>query len=144
MTDHDEIRNLFATYAHLFDDGRYEEWAELFRYGAFTFMGRRLVGPREILDFMVPISAGKAVLHLNFNVAIHVDGDVARAKSDVVTAVGDAAGVLRLDHAQGARGRYDDVLRRIDGRWWFAERVITLRSEAASVAAWNLPPGVAG
>lgn len=140
MTDHDEIRNLFATYVHLFDDGRYEEWADLFRYGALTFMGRRLTGPREILDFMLPISAGKSVLHVNFNIAIHVDGDGANAKSDVVTAVGDVSGVLKLDHAQGARGRYDDVLRRIDGRWWFIERVITLRNEAVSVAAWSLPP----
>ncbi|MBK7251105.1 MAG: nuclear transport factor 2 family protein [Gammaproteobacteria bacterium] len=140
MTDHDEIRNLFATYAHLFDDGRYEEWANLFRYGAFTFLGRRLSGPQEILDFMLPISVGKSVLHVNFNIALHVDEDVATARSDVVTAVGDASGVLKLDHVQGARARYDDVLRRIDGRWWFIERVITLRSEAVSVAAWSLLP----
>jgi hypothetical protein len=30
MSDYDELTNLIAAYGHIYDDGRLEEWTELF------------------------------------------------------------------------------------------------------------------
>ena len=137
MSDHDEIRNLFATYAHLYDDGLIEEWGQLFKHGAYTFMGKKFSGTEEILKWIVPTSIRKGVKHINFNIAIHVNGDNATAKSDFVTVARDAAGILKVDNPESVWGRYDDVLKRIGGKWWFIDRVVTLDNDEAAIRAWN-------
>ena len=85
----------------------------------------------------MPTSIRKGVKHINFNIAIRVDGDNATAKSDFVTVARDAAGVLKVDNPESVWGRYDDVLKRIDGKWWFIDRVVTLDNDEAAIRAWN-------
>jgi hypothetical protein len=137
MSDHDEIRNLFAAYAHLYDDGLIEEWGKLFKHGAYTFMGKKFSGTDAILKWIIPTSIRKGVRHVNFNIAIHVKGDSATAKSDFVTVARDATGVLKVDNPESVWGRYDDTLKKIDGRWWFIDRVVTLDNEQAAINVWN-------
>jgi hypothetical protein len=137
MSDHDEIRNLFATYAHLYDDGLIEEWGKLFRHGSYTFMGKKFQGTEEILNWIIPTSIRKGVRHLIFNIAIHVDGENATAKSDFVTIARDATGTLKIDSPESVWGRYDDTLKKINGRWWFVDRVVTLDNDAAVIQVWT-------
>jgi hypothetical protein len=137
MSDHDEIRNLFATYAHLYDDGRIEDWGQLFKHGSYTFMGKKFSGTQEILNWILPTSIRKGVKHLIFNISIHVRGDAATAKSDFVTISRDGTGTLKIDSPESVWGRYDDVLKKIEGRWWFIDRVVTLDNDAAVIQVWN-------
>jgi hypothetical protein len=137
MSDHDEIRNLFATYSHLYDDGLIEEWGQLFKHGSYTFMGKKFSGTKEILDWIIPTSIRKGCRHLIFNIAIHVNGNKATAKSDFVTIARDATGTLKIDNPESVWGRYDDTLNKIDGRWWFGDRVVTLDNDAAAINVWN-------
>jgi hypothetical protein len=137
MSDHQEIRNLLATYCHLYDDGFIEEWGELFKHGAYTFMGKKFSGVKNILDWIIPTSVRNGVRHVNFNIAIHVDGEAATAKSDFVTVARDVTGMLKVDNPESVWGRYDDTLAKIDGRWWFVDRVVTLDNPEMTVTVWN-------
>lgn len=136
MSDYDEIMNLIASYGHIYDEGRLEEWTELFKYGSYTFMGKAFRGA-ELLEWIVPVSVRGGVRHVNFNIAIHVNGDRATAKSDFVTVARDATGVLKADSPEAVWGRYDDEFQKIDGAWRFVSRVDTLDNEEAAVRTWD-------
>ena len=137
MSDHDEIRNLFATYSHLYDDGLIEEWGQLFKHGSYTFMGKKFTGTDEILRWIIPTSVRKGTKHIIFNIAIHVAGDRATSKSDFVTVARDSTGVLKVDNPESVWGRYEDTLKKIDGKWWFGDRVVTLDNDNAAITVWN-------
>lgn len=136
MTDRDEILNLMAAYCHIYDDGRIEEWAELFRHGSYTFMGKKFQG-QELLDWIVPVTVRGGVRHVNFNIAIHIDGDKATAKSDFVTVARDVTGVLKADNPESVWGRYDDEFEKVNGKWRFVARVDTLDNDEAAVKIWD-------
>ena len=44
MSDYDELTNLIAAYGHIYDDGRLEEWTELFKHGSYSFFGKEFRG----------------------------------------------------------------------------------------------------
>ena len=67
MSDYDEITNLIAAYGHIYDDGRLEEWTELFKYGSYSFFGKEFRG-QELMDWIVPVSIRGAARHVNFNI----------------------------------------------------------------------------
>ncbi len=122
----DGVRNTVALYGQLCDDGRFEEWAELFAEdAAFTVLGRSQRGRTTIKAFIEaaqpPERRGK---HLCASPVVDVDGDTA-------TAVTDFAFLAPTDggFAVTSAGRYHDrLVRAVDGphRWVFAERRIEL------------------
>ena len=124
MTPEDAIRTTLARYCQLCDDGRFDEFAELFTDDAvFHVLGTDHVGRAAIAAFMTaaqpPEARGR---HVTSNSVIAVDG--ARA-----TAVTDYLFVARADHGFAITnvGRYHDQLA-LDpadaDRWRFTRREI--------------------
>lgn len=117
------IRRTLAEYCQLLDDGRFDEWVELFSADvAFSVMGqvahgreavRRLIEPSQQLD-----SRGR---HMLSEPLISVDGDRASASTDFCF----VAKTLRVI----AAGRYHDVLVRDEDRWRIAVREIVFVGE---------------
>ncbi len=136
MSDYDEIMNLIAAYGHIYDDGRLEEWLELYEHGSYSFFGKTFKG-KELADWIIPVSIRGAARHVNFNIAIHIDGNKATAKSDFVTVARDPTGVLKADIPEALWGRYDDVFEKVDGKWRFVSRVDTMDNEEMAVKVWD-------
>jgi 3-phenylpropionate/cinnamic acid dioxygenase small subunit len=123
MSDEDGIRRTIAQYAHFCDDGRFDEWADLYTDDAeFTVMGRTYRGRDEVKGFIVkgqpPERRGK---HICFNTVIDVDGDTARAWTDYI--------FIDQQKTVTSAGRYHDVLVRQPDRWRFAQRRIVFMGE---------------
>ena len=118
-TDEEGIRRTLAQYAQLCDEGRFEEWADLFAADArFHVMGTTYDGRAAITGFisaaMPPEARGK---HAILASVIDVGNAVASAWTDYLFATrkGQITSV----------GRYHDELERgDDGRWRFTLREI--------------------
>jgi len=136
MSDYDEITNLIAAYGHIYDDGRLEEWTELFKHGSYSFFGKEFRG-EDLLEWIVPVSIRGAARHVNFNIAIQIDGNRATAKSDFVTCARDATGVYKADIPEAIWGRYDDVFEKVDGKWRFVSRVDTVDNPERASKIWE-------
>jgi uncharacterized protein (TIGR02246 family) len=126
VTDEEAIRRTLALYCQLCDDGRFEEWAELYTDDAtFTVMGRTHEGRDAIRRFIEagqpPERRGK---HVCANPLIEVDGDRATAATDYVFVARDAERLVVT-----SAGRYHDRLVRDGDRWRFAERRIAFLGE---------------
>jgi 3-phenylpropionate/cinnamic acid dioxygenase small subunit len=122
-TDIERIRRTLASYCQLCDDGRFDEWAELYTPDAtFEALGRTYTGREQIKGFIetyqAPELRGK---HITGNALIDVDsiGAVATASTDYVF-VGPTAEGLAVISA----GRYHDTLVRDGDRWLFRRRKI--------------------
>ena len=118
MSDEDAIRRTIAQYCHFCDDGRFDEWADLYTDDAtFTVRGNTYTGRADVKAFIEqgqpPERRGK---HLCFNSVIEVDGSTARAWTDYV--------FIDKQRAITSAGRYHDRLVRQPDRWRFAERRI--------------------
>jgi hypothetical protein len=130
-----------AKYCHTIDDGRLEEWAELFEPdGAFIAPGLGTIRGRDNLRHYgegllgVLDGFGVGAKHLTFNSAIDIDGDRATAVSDFAV-IANAAGAWSI---MGS-GRYTDELVHTD-QWRFVTRTLTwYRDEAPA----GLAPAVA-
>ncbi len=133
------IRRTLAAYCHTCDDGRFDEFAELFTSDArFVVLGDTREGRDAIQAFMAasmpPEVRGK---HMCANSLIEVadDGRSASAVTDFVF-VGRAAGTVE-GAAMGAfaitsAGRYLDELALDGERWRFARReIVFLGAEPA-------------
>jgi 3-phenylpropionate/cinnamic acid dioxygenase small subunit len=126
MSDEDAIRRTIAQYCHLCDDGRFDEWADLYTDDAtFSVMGRTYAGRADVKAFIEkgqsPDKRGK---HICFNTVIDVDADAESA-----SAVTDYI-FLDRNRAITSAGRYHDRLVRQSDRWRFAERRIVFLGEA--------------
>lgn len=128
MSDHEEIRNLIARYAHHADDWEFEKQAALFAPDGVLVEGGREIPMHttniELARNYVAALAAKpqpaGFKHIQANTAIEVDGDRATATSDLVS--------LRLSPDKGwsiGSGRYDDMFVRIGGKWLFERRAVT-------------------
>ena len=123
MSDEEAIRRTIAQYAHFCDDGRFDEWGELFTEDTtFVAMGETYRG-REgakgfITKFQPPEARGK---HLCVNTVIDLDGDRARAWTDYV--------FFDKRKVVVSAGRYHDLLVRDGDRWRFASREIVFMDE---------------
>ena len=125
MSDEEAIRQTIAQYAHFCDDGRFDEWAELFALDArFSALGETHEGRSEakawIMKFQTPELRGK---HVCTNTVIDVDGDQARAWTDYIFV--DRSGAII------SVGRYHDRLVRDGKRWRFQERRIVFVGDEA-------------
>ncbi|WP_334143593.1 nuclear transport factor 2 family protein [Rhabdothermincola sp.] len=128
MTPEEGIRRTLALYCQLCDDGRFDEWADLYVDDAeFHVMGITHRGRAAIKAFIEkgqpPERRGK---HLCANPLIDLDegGTGARAVTDYVF-VGRAGGGLAITSA----GRYHDRLVLDGGRWRFARREIVFMGD---------------
>lgn len=130
VEDYEEIRELYARYADTLDNGRYAEWLELFaadgsfessRFGRHT--GRE--GLEKFTRIYRESLGGAQARHIIANVLFTIDGD-------------RAAGSCYLIYSHCKEGRvqqttfanYRDTLRRVDGRWRFLSRKVSLDGRA--------------
>jgi uncharacterized protein (TIGR02246 family) len=126
VTDEEAIRNVLALYCQLCDDGRFDEWADLYAEDAtFTVMGATHAGRPAIKAFIEhgqpPERRGK---HVCANPVVEVDGDGARARTDYVFVGRTGAGP-----AITSVGRYHDTFVRDGERWRFASRTIVFMGD---------------
>ena len=128
----DRIRNTIARYSQLCDDGRFDEWSNLFTSDArFHVMGRTHEGPAAIRSF---IEAGQPPerrgRHVVTNTVLDVDdlNGTARGWTDYLF-VDPAFSITNL-------GRYHDelVLDRSDAQWRFSLREIVFLGASPEVA----------
>jgi 3-phenylpropionate/cinnamic acid dioxygenase small subunit len=126
--DLEQIRLVLARYCQLCDDGRFEEWAELYTADAsFHVMGRSYEGRAAIRSFIEagqpPERRGK---HVCANPIIELDeaGGRATATTDYIF-VGRTAEGLAVTSA----GRYHDTFVRDEGIWRFARREIVFMGD---------------
>lgn len=142
-TPEDGVRRTLAEYCQLCDDGRFDEWAELFTADArFAVMGRVHVGRDAVKAFIEagqpPERRGK---HLCANPVIEIDegGRRARAVTDYVF-IGRVDGAFAITSV----GRYHDTLVEEGGRWRFETREIVFMGDLPSGAAAAGEDGTTG
>ncbi len=120
----DAIRRTLFEYCRLIDDGRFDEWAELFvEDGRFSILGSQCASREEIRAFAhanFPHTLGKTK-HLTLNPIIDVDGDTATAVSDVVVLYRTSKGPLPT-----LAGRYHDELAFDGAKWRLVQRDVVV------------------
>ena len=122
MTDHEAITRVVARYCHLLDDGRWDEFAQLWAEDAEFVVGGETTRGRDAIRGSIEATqpAERRGRHLAVNVEIDVDGDRATGLVDFMFWGRDREGKAKLLFL----GRYDDQLVRTDGEWRFARREI--------------------
>ncbi len=121
--DEAAIRNLIAAYCHCYDDGRADDFADLFTDDAtFTVKGHVREGRAQIHEHIGIRKPGVPPgQHVTYNCVIEIDesGDTARGWTDF-------AYLKKTDDgfAINTAGRYHDRLTRQPDRWRFQTRVI--------------------
>jgi uncharacterized protein (TIGR02246 family) len=120
-----DIRRLQAEYCQLLDDGRFDEWTDLFADDVeFVVMGMHKHGPEQVRGFVEPTQQADARgKHLLSEPWIVVADDGATARVTV-----DFAWVSRTGEV-GQSGRYHDHLVRHPDRWRFRRREIVFTGE---------------
>jgi 3-phenylpropionate/cinnamic acid dioxygenase small subunit len=143
-TDRDDIENLLARYCELFDQGKLDEYAQLFAHG-------RIVGPdgavrdgpeairthheehTRFYDDGLPHTA-----HVLSNVEIHIDDDGASASSRCYVTIFQARPDFPLQAIYV--GRYVDRFEKREGAWsWLERRALADMVGDASQHAPHLP-----
>jgi hypothetical protein len=124
-----EIERLIFQYAHTFDRGDLDAFAELFAHGTLTLRG--LAKPatgktevRELMDRLVILYDGSPrTNHIMSNMLIDVNDATATAtgKSYVQILHALPGGPIQII----ATGLYEDTFHCVDGTWQFAERTAT-------------------
>ena len=121
--DEDRIRRTLSEYSQRCDDGRFDEWAELFTEDArFVLSGQVTEGRDSIRTLMMammpPERRGQ---HVTSNSLVDIDRDSATVTTDYLFVRPTADGPAIV-----AAGRYHDRLVRVGLRWRFRERSITM------------------
>lgn len=129
MSEH-AIRRTLAEYCQLLDDGRFDEWVEVFTEdGVLAVMGHVARGRAAVRQLIEPVQQSDARgRHVLSEPLITVDGDTA-------TAVTDYCFIARSLQVTSA-GRYHDTLVRDDDRWRISVREIVFVGES--------PRGISG
>ena len=120
---HDAIRRTLASYCQLLDDGRFDEWVEVFTEDvALAVMGQTAHGRDAVRAFIEPVQGpdvrGRHMLSEPL-IAVDPSGDRATVTTDYC--------FLARDLTVMSAGRYLDVfVRDADepGRWRIAQREI--------------------
>ena len=119
--DIDEIRQLLVRNFQLGDKNRMAEWVDTYTDDAvFRSPVLNLTGRDELTAEGSKLRAQVPARHWVGNMLIDVDGDEATASSYLVVTSATLPPTLM------ASGSLEDRLRRVDGRWRIAERVMTL------------------
>ena len=127
MSDEDAIRRTIAQYCHFCDDGRFDEWADLYTDDAtFTVMGNTYTGRADVKAFIEQGQpADKRGKHICFNSVIDIDGDGSSASACTDYVFIDKNRVIT------SAGRYHDRFVRHPDRWRFLERRIVFLGDSA-------------
>lgn len=120
-----DIRRLLAQYCQLIDDGRFDEWIDLFTDDIeFVVMGMHKHGHDELRGFIEPSqqadARGKHMISEPW-IEIGTDGATARVTTDFAWV--SKAGAV------GQSGRYHDHLVHHPDRWRFARREIVFTGD---------------
>jgi len=122
------IRRLLAQYCIHLDDGRFDDWIDLFSEDIeFVVMGHRLVGRAEVRGFIEPSQQADARgLHTISAPLLELEpgADVAVGRTDFVW--------FARSGEPGQVGRYHDQFVRDPDRWRFARREIVFTGDAPS------------
>lgn len=132
VADRLAIHELFATYAHTYDQGRLDDLADLWTEdavfeirGSIGSMPTVMAGRDQIVAHMrARHEATRPVQrrHVITNVVVEsLDGDTATAAATLLLG-STLDGLLSLP----VTGRYEDELARVDGRWRIRRQVLTL------------------
>jgi uncharacterized protein (TIGR02246 family) len=126
--DEEAIGRTLGEYSQHCDDGRFDEWADLFTADArFVLAGTVTEGRDAIKEYMMTVqAAGRRGMHVTTNSLVDVDGDTATATTDYLFVRPTPDGLAII-----AAGRYHDRLVRDETRWRFRERSITMLPAAA-------------
>jgi hypothetical protein len=128
VSDYDEIRNLIASYSHTADDKRFEAYAENFAADGVLVEGGKEIPSSAMVKLQQIYSRAQDAMpqprgtkHLQMNTVLHVEGDRARAVTDLLS--------IRLAPETGwvigGTGRYEDEIVKQNGRWLFKRREVT-------------------
>ncbi len=126
LQDRLDVHELYARYAAAIDNGDYDDWLKCFTEdGVFesTRFGRHAgqEGLRKFTKIYRESLGGAQVLHVITNVYFKLEGD-GGAGSCYLAYYHCKEGRIQ----QAAVGRYKDTLRKVDGRWFFASRKVSL------------------
>jgi hypothetical protein len=126
MGDYAEISSLLFRYAELLNTGQFDLVGELFAQGRVSVEGspKVYVGAAEVAEMYRSTTSsenGVDSLLFNSNVQVSIEGEQASAKSYFI-AYHQRPGVIR----PVVGGRYRDRLSRIEGKWTFVERIMTI------------------
>lgn len=123
-----EIRRTLAEYCQLLDDGRFDEWIDVFTEDvAFAVMGRTLQGRDAVRAFIEPSQQADARgRHMISEPLIRIDSDRADVTTDYC--------FIGQDLAVSSAGRYHDVVVNDGDRWRISEReIVFLGSEPKGI-----------
>jgi 3-phenylpropionate/cinnamic acid dioxygenase small subunit len=132
----EEIRRVFGQYGQLCDEGRFDEWIQLFAADArFHVMDRTTTGREDIVAFMrVGQREELRGRHALFQPVIDLDDDEQHAKVWCDFAFIDKGRKITQV------GRYhDELVREDDGRWRIALHEIVFLGDQPALA--DPPPG---
>jgi uncharacterized protein (TIGR02246 family) len=123
MGDEDDVRRTLAEYSHSCDDGRFDDFADLFAEDArLSVLGTTTLGRAAIRAYMASVQKeGSRGLHVTTNTVVDLDGDAATAATDYLFVRPSPDGFTIV-----AAGHYRDRLVRHPDRWRFAERAISI------------------
>ena len=125
LEDKDAIREVLAEYCFRLDGDRFAEMAALFTEdGVWDTAFGKAAGPAAIAALARDIRARAGdnrprAIHLVTNIAITLDGERARARSNWTVVQNTPAGP-----GIGSGGGYEDEMIKRDGRWFFQYRKI--------------------
>ena len=121
--DHVALHDLYARYAHTFDQGDGAAWSELFATdGVFTPPGvDEVVGRGALREFVETRAADlPGMRHMITNVLIEETSGGARGSAYFFCLRLGGDGLVRIRNS----GRYDDTFTKVDGEWKIAHRVV--------------------
>jgi uncharacterized protein (TIGR02246 family) len=126
LEDRLDIRELYSRYGVAIDDHNADEWVNCFTEDGSFESGRfgkhvGTEGLRKFTKLYRESLGGASVLHVITNVHFKIEGD-AGVGTCYLTYYHCKEGKIQ----QAAVGRYKDTLRKVDGRWYFASRQVTL------------------
>lgn len=121
--DLEAIRRVLASYCQFCDDGRFDDWEQLFSEDAtFIVMGRTHAGRPAIRAFIEagqpPERRGKHIT-ANALIELHDGAERATASTDYIFIARTGGGL-----AVTSAGRYYDELVKVDGTWLITSREI--------------------
>ena len=130
MSDVDEITALVHSYARLLDRGDVDAVVALFEHATWRSepAGSVLRGSAEVrpvYERMTASGGGRRTKHLLTNVSVEVEPGATTGSSHCYWTVLQAtASGPRIDVILS--GQYTDTFDQVDGRWRFADRLITV------------------
>ncbi len=126
------IENLIHIYAERIDSGNLEGVADLFAHGRIVTtpeapVDQAVAGRDQVLDMyrnstrLYPCGTPRTK-HVTTNAIIEVDDEAGRATSRSYYTVFQQLDDLPLQPI--ITGRYHDTFHRLDGEWWFDQRIM--------------------